>query len=157
MSQNETQSPDLSALEPIQLRALELLVQGSTVAGAARAIGIHRTTIHHWKRNNETFRQVLAGIFELRAFCFHEDLAELGSLATEALGSLITGVDTPAATRLRAIQLVLGDEVRRHLPAPSALEPAVDTGWTLNAQPSDPPEIEPPLDAVPEDPVDLAA
>ena len=49
MQQNA--SPSEPALEPKQVRALERLLAGSTVAQAAEAAGVDRSTVHRWLRD----------------------------------------------------------------------------------------------------------
>jgi transposase-like protein len=110
-------SQDLSALEPLQRRALELLVEGATIAGAARTLGIHRTTVHHWKRTQPAFRDACQKMLELRDDAFQENAIDLSLLATEALAHLLTSPETPPAQRLRAIQIALGPWNRRPLGA----------------------------------------
>jgi transposase-like protein len=46
----------IAKLEPEQQRALRYLVEGSSVAETARSMGVARSTIHRWIKNDATFR-----------------------------------------------------------------------------------------------------
>ena len=43
-------------LSPVQAQVIEALAQGQTVSAAAEKAGVHRTTIHHWIRNEPQFK-----------------------------------------------------------------------------------------------------
>ena len=42
-------------LSPLQLKALDLLLQGATITETAQQLNIGRTTIHHWARTSAAF------------------------------------------------------------------------------------------------------
>lgn len=46
-------------LDADQLTALEALLRGETVTDAADAAGVHRTTVHRWRREDPEFRAAL--------------------------------------------------------------------------------------------------
>lgn len=58
--QHDTTEPEGNeALTPQQERALAALLSGSTVTRAAELVGVDRTTVHRWLRDDWTFQAAL--------------------------------------------------------------------------------------------------
>ncbi len=47
--------PDAASVSVLQARVAAALAQGCSVSAAARAAGVHRTTVHHWQRTSPQF------------------------------------------------------------------------------------------------------
>jgi transposase-like protein len=45
-----------STLSPAQAQVIAALAAGESITGAARAAGVHRSTIHNWLREGQQFR-----------------------------------------------------------------------------------------------------
>ena len=53
---NSSHFAAISDASPVQAQVIEALAQGQTVSAAAEKVGVHRTTIHHWIRNEPQFK-----------------------------------------------------------------------------------------------------
>src|SRR5579883_1071704 len=83
------------------------LSAGETITAAAQALGIHRTTIHHWRRTDPHFALALADAQADHASHCQQQLASRTDAALQALDHLLTDERTPATMRIKAVQLVL--------------------------------------------------
>lgn len=108
MSAKMQQNPKNShALSPIQIQALDLLLQGLTITDTARQLNINRCTIHEWSRTNHSF---IAAFHAARQRHQHDVLDRYHSLAAPALQlleSILTNQEASASIRLRAALAVL--------------------------------------------------
>jgi hypothetical protein len=102
-----TETTQLTTLSPVQAQVVAALAQGRTVTAAARAAGIHRSTIYEWLQTVPGFP---AAVDEARAEftdTLHDDLKDLASRALSALHSILDDPKAPAGPRVRAALAVL--------------------------------------------------
>ena len=102
-----------------QQRVLTLLAQGSTVAAAAEAVGVHRNTVANWRRaGSPAFRHAWQTAQWEQAQYWRDQMQTLGELAVKTLHQVMTdGAATPSV-RLRAALAVL-DKISK----PASAEP----------------------------------
>lgn len=111
----------------IQERAIQLLLAGSTVAAAARELGIDRTTIYTWRKHHPYFSMALRQARKIQTECLADGLQDLAASALDAIREILTSSDVPAAVRLRAAQTVLSNTCTTtalQQPPQSAQEPS---------------------------------
>jgi AcrR family transcriptional regulator len=94
-------------LSPAQAQVIAALAQGRTVTDAARDAGIHRTTIHHWFRNEPLFKTAFQEAQREYSETMHDGMRELATRAVETLRNLLDNPDTPPAVRLRTALAIL--------------------------------------------------
>lgn len=99
-----TPTPGFTA---IQLRVLDLLATGRTIAAAARECEIDRTTIYHWRRTNPDF--AMAGDdATLDARAAHRTAAQAhAEAAFNTLRQILDDEDAPASVRCKAALYIL--------------------------------------------------
>jgi transposase-like protein len=101
------QEPLPSGLSDPQQRAIAAISTGHSTTEAARQLGIHRNTIHYWRRSNQSFRDALAHAFYDRAL-FHREHAEaLAPFAIDAIRAILENPKTAPSVRLRAALAIL--------------------------------------------------
>jgi len=101
-------SPILNSdLSPAQAQVIAALVLGKTISAAARQVGIHRTTIHHWRRNQPAFRAAVHRARREYVELLNDQLRELASGALETMHKLLDDPATPSTVRLRAALAIL--------------------------------------------------
>ena len=59
MPRNATQNEERKPITPDQIRVLERLLAGETVTAAAKAVGVDRSTLHRWLRDDFEFQAAL--------------------------------------------------------------------------------------------------
>lgn len=92
-------------ISPTQAKVVAALARGGTITRAARATGVHRTTIHNWFRNEPEFKAAVQLAQREFITTLADSVRELGDLAIDALRDvLIHGAST---TRLKAALAVL--------------------------------------------------
>jgi transposase-like protein len=96
-----------STLSPAQAQVIAALAAGESITGAARAAGVHRSTIHNWLREGQQFRFEFDTIRQETVEFLRDQLAGLEVAALAALKSLIEDANTPAGVRLKAALAVL--------------------------------------------------
>jgi transposase-like protein len=120
-----------STLSPVQARVVAALAQGASITEAARAGGIHRSTIYNWLQSEPEFRTAVQESRAEFAQYIRAELRELTTLAVSTLRQLLVNADTPPAIRLRAATAVLQAGVRYQVTEDS---PAyMLESWRLNA------------------------
>jgi crotonobetainyl-CoA:carnitine CoA-transferase CaiB-like acyl-CoA transferase len=102
-----------SSLTPTQLEVLGALVKGSSVTAAARAAGLHRTTIHHWSRVLPDFRALLQDARNSRAEAVADSLYDLSDKAIDAVRYVLEDKEAPVTQRLKAALAVINSAVSR--------------------------------------------
>jgi uncharacterized protein YchJ len=102
-----------------QLEVLGALASGSSVTAAARAAGLHRTTIHNWARVIPNFRILLHDARNSRADAVQEKLYDLSDAAIDALHSILNDTTASTSQRLKAATLVLNSASARPALLPS--------------------------------------
>jgi transposase-like protein len=78
-----------STLSPAQAQVIAALAAGESITGAARAAGVHRSTIHNWLREGQQFRFEFDTIRQETVEFLRNRLAGLEVAALAALKSLI--------------------------------------------------------------------
>ena len=111
---------DQSPLTPQQQDVISRLCAGHTITAAALALGIHRTTIHQWRRTNAQFALALADAQADRVSHWEQQLESRTGAALLALDGLLADERTPATIRFKAIQLVLQTSLRPNPSNPPA-------------------------------------
>jgi len=95
---------DISGLSDLQLRAIELTVQGHNDSRTARILSINRRTIWDWKTHNDDYRRVLA---EARIYVHASATDRCQSIAFKATDVLTEILDdTTVNNRMRAAQIL---------------------------------------------------
>jgi len=95
------------ALNPEQTRAATALAQGSTVTAAADAIGVHRSTLYKWYKDDPRFRQAVDEIRKERYERLEDQMRDVESLALSRVRRLLEDDAVPAAVQLRTAMIVL--------------------------------------------------
>ena len=126
-----------AGLSPVQAQVIEALAQGQTVSAAAEKVGVHRTTIHHWIRNEPQFKAAVRTAQSEYATEVNDSIHELAAHALLTLHDLLRDPTTPHAVRLKTALAILQ---RPHAPNP---------GWHLPV-PIESPQQQPPADHVSE-------
>jgi len=104
--------PDVS-LSPAQAQVIAALAQGRTITDAARDVGLHRTTIHHWFRTEPIFETAVQEAQREYVETLQDGMRDLAARAVETLRNLLDDPNTPPAVRLRTALAVLQ---RPHFP-----------------------------------------
>lgn len=97
-------NPDITIL---QQKAIQLLLTGTTVAAAARELGIDRTTIYSWQKTSPVFALALTRARSLQNQIITDSLQDLAAAAIDTLRDILVSPNAPPAVRLRAAQAVL--------------------------------------------------
>ncbi len=113
MPQNNTDTANQGELTPKQQQVLEYLLAGDTVTAAAKAVGVDRTTVHRWCREDFAFQAAHnRGRRELRD-ALDARLHALGQKATEAVESALERGDARTAMNvLKGLGLLGGEQAR---------------------------------------------
>ncbi len=143
-----------AGLSPVQAQVIEALAQGQTVSAAAEKAGVHRTTIHHWIRNEPQFKAAVRTAQSEYAAELNDGLRELAVRAVLALHDLLQDISTPPAVRLKTALAILqrphAPNPGWNLPCPVESEPAeTNSGATPIAAATEPaaPPTQPPAPA----------
>jgi transposase-like protein len=107
MSEETQQNSTESTLSPKQIRVIEALASGASVADAARRAGVDRSTIYLWMKDDDDFAEELSLARRECADNMRARLRELAEDAVKTVRELMTGTDVSAAVRLRAALSVL--------------------------------------------------
>jgi transposase-like protein len=94
-------------LSPQQLAVICALSSGATMTDAAEQAGVHRNTIHNWRRNLLPFQHALAGAQYDRAILFREKAEDLVDLAIQTIHELLADPKTPPSVRLKAALAII--------------------------------------------------
>lgn len=129
--------PELT-LTPLQHQIIALLVQGATVSDAAATLGVHRTTIHYWKRHCQDFGDALHDAQEEHAEHIRSHSERYVSLALDTLRDLLEDQATPPTVRLKAALHILTQAT--HTPAPQP-KPAAERRRTEQSSASVQPAV----------------
>ena len=95
-----------------QLEALKTLAAGATVSAAAKAAGVHRSTIYNWCRDHAAFRAALTHSKIQAAEVIDDEIRDLAALALDTIRQLLQSEKTPAAIKLKAAQYLLAETIR---------------------------------------------
>ncbi len=128
--ESASHEPDAASVSALQARVAAALAQGCSVNAAARAAGVHRTTVHHWQRTSPRFRAAVEQARREFTESLADDMLDLAHSAVRTLQDLLDNPGTPAAIRLKAALSILE---RPQFPK---------RGWTLPARLETPPQQE---------------
>jgi hypothetical protein len=108
MRRNRTREAEVveapRTLDPSQLTVLEALLAGSTITDAAATVGVSRTTVHRWLKDDYLFRaEVNAARHALR----QTSLARLDALCERSIEVLKGALDQASDTRI-ALEVLKG-------------------------------------------------
>ena len=108
---------DEEKLDERQERAIFLLMEGKTISEVAAELGISRTTIYRWKKNDALFRKELD---RLKWSAWEAGESKLISARTAAIDAAIELLEhEDARIKLKAIDTIL----------------RFDVGWTVGGSP----------------------
>ena len=97
----------ISTLTAVQNEIIERLASGQSVTRAAEACGIHRTTVHHWKRTNPEFANAYQDAKEDAADEHRAACHPHASLSLDTIVKLMEDPKTPASVRLKVALYIL--------------------------------------------------
>jgi hypothetical protein len=107
-------------LSDIQIRAIELSVQGYTDTQTAQFLSINRRTLYEWKTHNEEYRETLA---EARQQMHASVTDRYENIVFKATATLVKFLDDPTdASRMKAAQILL-NIASRYKPIPEKRQP----------------------------------
>src|SRR6266404_8640350 len=140
-----------AGLSPVQAQVIEALAQGQTVTAAAERAGLHRTTIHHWIRNQPEFKAAVRTAQSEYAAEVNDSIHELAAHALLTLHDLLRDPATPHAIRLKTALAILqrphAPNPGWNLPGPVESEPAENnsdaTPIAAATEPAAPPTLRP--------------
>ncbi len=107
----ETIPVDVPTLSPKQAEVLGHLLAGESVSAAARATGIHRSTIYIW-RQQDAFRMHFRQACVNRALAISDQIQQLTDLAIRNIIEVLSNTDHSPTVRLRAAKLVLDNALQ---------------------------------------------
>jgi hypothetical protein len=122
---------------------LSLLADGSAILAAADAAGVHRNTIHNWRRTSPPFQTACEALARERSLQWRDEIHSLAPAAIDTLRKTLTGPATAPGLRLRAALAVL-----KHVTAPLPEPPAGDPTPEPVDSPEPPAETNPPAEPV---------
>jgi AcrR family transcriptional regulator len=102
-----TGSGALGALSVDQVKAALTLARGGTVSAAAHAIGVHRSSIYNWFKNDPSFKQAIEEIRRDRNERLRDHMRDLDSLALSLLLRILADGCVSPAAQLRAALAIL--------------------------------------------------
>ena len=135
-SESEWDICEILNLSEVQLRAIELTVQGFNDTNIADQLSLNRKTLWRWKTFNEDYRQALTSARTQLNGSAADRCQNLLFRATAVLAKFLD--DSSDKNRLRAAQILL-QTAGRFRPTPErqpATKPGTDFDWP-------PPELEP--------------
>ncbi len=113
MRQNTTPNEDRKALSPEQTRVLEHLLSGQTISAAAKAVGVDRSTLHRWARQDFEFQAEFNRMRRELADAVQTRLLTVADKAAEVLGNAVHQGDLSASLQvLRGMGALIGTPVR---------------------------------------------
>ena len=115
--QNSTHSTHFHDLSPEQAQVAAALAMGSSVTAAAIAAGVHRSTIHNWMKDSQTFRDAAQLALADCRQQIQDEMVDLTALAIKTLRQVMEDPKASPSVRLKAAQTVLS---RRKWTSPEA-------------------------------------
>lgn len=100
------QAEDHNGLDARQLRAIAAMLEGKNIKEAAKAAGVARRTLHAWMQDGAFVAELRKQESDLLDNAVRR-LLRLQGKAMDALEGILDSDDVSAATRLRAVSLVL--------------------------------------------------
>ena len=102
-----TESSIFDALTAVQQDVLQALVAGQSISAAAKAAGIHRSTVHLWTQKHSDFARALLAARHDRADLLLDELGGLAGLALDTFRHILSDEQDPASVRLKAAMEVV--------------------------------------------------
>ncbi len=125
MPQNATQNEEPEILTPQQIAALERLLAGETVTATAEAVGIDRSTLHRWLREDYLFQALLNQAKRELADATRVRLLRAADKAAEVVGNAVDQGNLNAALAvLKGLGALSGMAVTPGLEDPEVLRQA---------------------------------
>ncbi|HEY9692232.1 MAG TPA: phBC6A51 family helix-turn-helix protein [Oculatellaceae cyanobacterium] len=93
-------------LPPNQLKAIELLVLGKPILQVAKECKVDQRTVLNWRKNSQFQQELEKQKTEIYEQAINA-IRSMTGIATKQLGKLISDVDTPHSTRMKAIEFVI--------------------------------------------------
>ncbi len=97
----------MHSLTPQQLDVIQALSTGLSVTAAADAIGVHRTTVHHWCRTIPDFRYTLEASKQAYIDRVRDEMNTLVDPSLAILKSVLNDESTPMSLRIRTAMAIL--------------------------------------------------
>ncbi|MFN7938976.1 MAG: SEC-C metal-binding domain-containing protein [Bryobacteraceae bacterium] len=97
----------MESLHQQQLEAIKALSSGLSATAAADAIGVHRTTIHHWCRTIPAFRDTLEATKNAYIDTYRDAMNSLAAPAIRILKTTLEDPATPPALRVRTALAII--------------------------------------------------
>ena len=97
----------MDSLHQQQLEAIKALSSGLSATAAADAIGVHRTTIHHWCRSIPAFRDTLEATKRSYIDRYRDEMNALAAPAIRILKATLEDPATPHALRVRTALAII--------------------------------------------------
>jgi len=97
----------MQSLTSIQLEAIQALSSGLSVTAAADALGIHRTTVHHWARTIPEFRNTLDAVKQARVDSTRDAMNSLAAPSIAILRNVIEDESASPSLRVRTALAVV--------------------------------------------------
>jgi hypothetical protein len=127
--------PEGDELSAKQLTALESLLLGTSVTGAAAAAGVDRSTVHAWLRENFAFQAALNGGRKERRAAVSHRLEVLADDATKCVTEAVRQGNLKAALALlRGLDLLTPGSLGSDDPAELRLKAAERRNWRKTRQ-----------------------
>jgi len=106
-----------STLSPVQAQVAASLAAGASISAAAKAAGVHRSTVHNWLKDPAVSTEFDTSRHEY-VESLRDQLRDLSALALDTLRQLMENPSTPASVRFRAVQFILTRSNNWALPEP---------------------------------------
>ena len=97
-----TDSTLFDTLTAVQQQVIQALVAGQSISAAAKAVGIHRSTVHLWTQKHAGFARALLAARHDRADLLLDELGGLAGLALDTFRHILSDEQAPASVRLKA-------------------------------------------------------
>ena len=129
-------STAVSALSLDQSKAALALARGGTVSAAADSIGVHRSSIYHWFKNDPNFKQAIEEVRSEWNERLIDEMRRLESLALLRLRHILEDPSVPAGVQLRAALTIL-TRLKETSVSPEWSLPRMESlGFTIDDDPS---------------------
>jgi transposase-like protein len=97
----------MHSLTPQQLDVIQALSTGLSVTAAADAVGVHRTTVHHWCRTIPDFRYTLEASKQAYIDRVRDEMNTLVDPSLALLKNVLNDESAPMSLRIRTAMAIL--------------------------------------------------
>ncbi len=105
--QTSTHSTHFHDLSPEQAQVAAALAMGSSVTAAATAAGVHRSTVHNWMKDSQTFRDAAQQALADCRQQIQDEMVDLTTLAIKTLRQVMEDPKASPSVRLKAALAML--------------------------------------------------